>query len=35
MPGDKAEIQRLKEEIAATGNVASLNWIQEKIDEMT
>ena len=34
MPGDKAEVKRLKEEIAATGNVASLNWIQEKIEEL-
>jgi hypothetical protein len=35
MPGDKVEVKRLKAEIATTGNVASLNWIQEKIDEMT
>ncbi|HRJ16840.1 MAG TPA: hypothetical protein PLI34_17710, partial [Saprospiraceae bacterium] len=34
MPGDKSEIKRLKDEIAATGNVASLNWIQEKIEEL-
>ncbi len=35
MPGDKEAVQKLKEEIAATGNVASLPWLQEKIEELT
>jgi len=35
MPGDEAAIQRLKEEIAETRNVASLKWLQEKIEELT
>ena len=34
MPGDEAAIQRLKEEIAETRNVASLKWLQEKIEEL-
>ncbi len=34
MPGDKEAVQKLKEEIAATGNVASLPWLQEKIEEL-
>ncbi len=34
MPGDSNAIQKLKEEISATGNVASLNWLQEKIEEL-
>jgi hypothetical protein len=34
MPGDKAAIQKLKDEIAAVdNNVASLKWLQEKIEE--
>ena len=34
MPGDQKALEKLKEEIAATGNVASLNWLQEKIEEL-
>lgn len=35
MPGDDKALQKLKEEIATTGNVASLNWLQEKIEELS
>lgn len=34
MPGDLAAIQKLETEIADTRNVASLKWLQEKIEEL-
>ncbi len=35
MPGDKAALQKLKDEINATGNVASLSWLMEKVEELS
>nr|HQU58217.1 hypothetical protein [Saprospiraceae bacterium] len=34
MPGDLKSIEKLKEEIKATKNIASVNWLQEKIAEL-
>ncbi len=34
IPRDKKAIQKLKEELEATKNVASLNWLKEKVEEL-
>ena len=34
MPGDESAIKKLKEEIKSTKNIASVNWLKEKIAEL-
>ena len=34
MPGDQKAIQKIKEEVAASKNIASMNWLKEKIAEL-
>ncbi len=34
IPRDKKAIQKLREELEATKNVASLNWLKEKVEEL-
>ncbi|MCB9275827.1 MAG: hypothetical protein H6564_17405 [Lewinellaceae bacterium] len=34
MPGDQKALSKLKEEIQATRNIASVNWLREKISEL-
>ena len=34
MPGDTKAIEKMKEEIKANKNIASINWIKEKITEL-
>ena len=34
MPGDQKAIGKIKEEVASSKNIASVNWLKEKIAEL-